>query len=504
MATITINRSSPVGTLSDRIFGTYVSKYFHQDYAVSSFQALCAAVGFEHIRANNDFDASDYAGVADCKAFLTAVAPPDVLLEIGAPVPATIPSGNSDPTVQADVHAGVYSPASWVAVYEDWVAAGINVTAVEVGNEPNFLGVTSSRLPSPGYIPPTQPNVAWAIDYYNTHLNLYSTAIRASAAGLGRSVDIVGCVASNLHAPDSYSHTKAFVDQTLETGIGTPVDNSLYCDVISAHTYGYSKTGGNGIQGKMCSFFYDSGDPTDSTKNMNLQATRYLRPLMDANGFSAAPISDNEVSLSDTTNPLTYVSASGDVAVTVAVCELVADGVDIENIAWTAFNRGGASTEQNFFSGAATVTAANHRYYCLRDLVGPFLKGYKQLVSTTVTGSGSTSGTTPDPATTRIHAAAGMNTAGDKLGVLVCNIDLTNSETVTISHGFTPAGQVTGVYLPQNASIGALPAVTPFTASTSFTQSVAPGEAYLFLIPTSSQTSGAAGFSVTTGGPVGL
>lgn len=494
MATITLDPGTVTHTLSNRIFATYVSTFFHQDMLLSGFQSLYLSCGFELCRANFDYKGCSYAGYADAKAFFQAVHPPEVMLQVPLCPALPLPSDNASPTVAGDIATtGIdYTTAAAGNLYADWCNAGINVSQIEVGNEPSFPGTNqrASELPAPGYFPPTVPNVPWAIDWHNSHHKDYAAALRVKASGLGRTVKIVGPVSAALR-PGGYLYVKGFIDGSaqLQGANSNPPPNAAYADVLSVHTYGTDEMSSN-FQGRLNSIF-QAGTPSSWATAQNFQNLTGIRTIMDANGMRA-PVSISEFSLADNQNPLTYISATGDAAAVIAVCNgnlPSGKNWNVESLVFTAFNRGVSTTEGDLFSGSPDSAGTNHRFYILRDLLGPFLKQYKLQLDPTISGSGNTPSVTVNSctatATSRIKAAAGLNSDRSRLAVLVANVDVATAESVTINYGIVPVGQVSGVYLPQNQGRSPLPGIAPFSAGTSFTKTLNPGEVYLFVIPIS-------------------
>ncbi|HKP19604.1 MAG TPA: hypothetical protein VJT84_14105 [Gaiellaceae bacterium] len=137
------------------------------------------------------------------------------------------------------------------------------------------------------------------------------------------------------------------------------------------------------------------------------------------------------------------------------------------------------------------------RYFAFQQLVGPFLHNYKLQIGQggiRVAGAGPTPSSARANSVTKIQAAAGLSADGRRLGVLIGNFDLYNTQSVTLNLAGKVSGLVKATRLPNNHSYSSN---QPFpvtylkasaaTASTGSNLNVnfGPGEAYLLEVPLS-------------------
>jgi hypothetical protein len=384
------------------------------------------------------------------------------------------------------------SPVDAMTVYTDWVNSGLKVLWIQPYNEPTnqylICGNVDSDLRRPWYCYTTgqDSRTAWgqADDWASVHHRYFYTQVQstysslaASHSGLVKPKVCLGVCSTG--QADELTVMRAAITGGMMNIQGytwpQPDNNINYFETADWHPY-TSGDGGTSQQSHLNSLVFNPSTEGNFNTSAIWSATK-IRATLDANGGSAKTTGWSEAAYWQNTaspqgGPLAHAIYAVICANNQAAWKL--DFITInslcQDVAGKNFLNGpGGVPDNGTPTSPSTPTGwtPNARYYSWRDLCAPYLNAYKKQLNPTVTGSGSTPATTDNNSVPRIQMSAGLNNAGDKLGILVCNMDLTTAENVVINLGLTAAGPITGKKLtnpqPAQTSIGApLPSITAF------------------------------------------
>ena len=193
-----------------------------------------------------------------------------------------------------------------------------------------------------------------------------------------------------------------------------------------------------------------------------------------------------------------------DVGIAILYCDMQATW-RMDHFGLHSLNRDDAEGEDSIICTRNNGSSwfGSSRYYCIRDIIAPFVQTHKRVVAQTWTVSPANSPAGGNNnAVPRLQAVAALNNAGTELAVMVVNVDLANAETFTCDVGVAPTGNVTGKFMPKAIGQGAqLSTLVPIAPSgTTFSKSIGAGEAYLFLVPVSAGGSDTTPPTLSNGG----
>lgn len=282
--------------------------------------------------------------------------------------------------------------------------------------------------------------------------------------------------------------------------------NVPYFDVLSWHSYNSYQTSD---QSEANGFFY----PTLDADRGGIKAFGdYCRSLLDSNSGTTKKQAITEGY--PVGGPTTSMGAWGEVLRAIVAGQNIGNW-KLRAILYFACN---ANDSDGMFQASSPYTPFP-RYFALRDMVAPFFRGYKRILTPSAgaitVSCGNTPGSDQGNPVPRIQVVAGLNADGTELAILAANVDLSTNETMTFNLGVTPTGQITGVRTDTSQPRSSCLAFSPITASgTSFSKVIEKGSAYLFHVPLSAgppptpapsvtgftPTSGSSGTSVTITG----
>lgn len=478
MATVTIDLSKVDHVLPEKFFGFNFSVgYYSSDFSQSQYQQLMKEIDPEVFRMH-DFKRSNgvlYSGFNNAMTFAKNVIPNAGIILDPDSGPDKLPSAASPCSVTNLAPNGSgRSPQDHANFVDKWLNAGINVLLIENVNEPwghcafggpYWYGTGGGANPD-GYKCET-----WA----SIHQRDFYKAINPVIDVHGAKTGIGGHVIATSEGY-GYGWTQAFINADAIMGscsspIKGPGANIPYFDDYVFHGY----PSGSSNQDRLNSLLTDPASPPNNGTSV-FSKLKKTRAQLDAAGGSNKGITIDEAGLRNID------SLSG-------ICDAIYAVIMSRYQARFGIRRfcyHSANTDSGTSGIYPLFTTSDHKTFnptvrscVLRDIVMPFIRNYKHQVVPVVTGSGSTAGTYSVP---RIQASAGLSADGKTLGVLVINVDLSNSESVTIPLGLTPAGQIKQTSMKQGASAGKMPS-TLLAASSTITHTLEPGSVYFYEIP---------------------
>lgn len=475
-----------------------------------------AGLGFGNFRAQNDFPQTAYRNalssmnpeilrlnpfhspgtVASPNANYTAMKNLCLFFgsRVGVWMGTTGAHPNGQPSTSSEVSPTNYegvgsgrSPSEMADWFENFHNAGINVLGMEFYNEPdNCASGTGGNGPGdgpwfgPGGNNPSQSDINKCETWVATVQRQYRAAVAAKGITMPK---IGGHVLSTAQAYGQEWAKKFANGHGLGTVSGAtwPYSDSNWDGYYDVHTFHpYQK--GSTNQGLVNSIFYDPQPRIDSGSLATKSFLHNMRSYFDANG-KTIKLSYNE-----------YGNGAGN-----AFSGLIEVAQAILGFGWqkqygidyfTSWS-GNASTDPNDFPICDPSTyTLNTRACANRDLVFYFSRNYKK-----ITGFGQAGGNTPSSgdaggnnnAVPRLPWVSGLNAAGNKLSVLVCNLDLSNSEafTFTWSNANASGAATYRQLLPSTTVTGTtpLPSGSQTLSGQSFTRTLEAGSSYLFEIP---------------------
>lgn len=242
-------------------------------------------------------------------------------------------------------------------------------------------------------------------------------------------------------------------------------NNTSYMNALSIHSYGYKDKGNlpsapDAGQSSINSYFYPTYTNPGNVSGY-WAAVDKIRQLLDDEGGKNVRISNSEwwaLGTKQLTPAAASRSALGDVVGVIVHC-INADKWKFDSISFHAANpvriKGDLSRWNGPEDGMICVDKDKlirpPRYYVNRDINGPFMNQYKNLVKTEVsTTKGSPGG--QNNAIKRIYACSGIkesNESDNKLGILVINTDAKMTEKVDLKWDKVASGKVKITRLPE-------------------------------------------------------
>jgi hypothetical protein len=520
--TITLDGNSVKHTIPDKYAGLGGSSFrAANDFPVSGYRTALQNIAPEVLRWSAWKPVGTVASPISDQAAMKALA-----VFLGSDVAHSMGPGsarpNASPSTKAtndttNVHADGEgsSPADVSAHYLDWINAGIDVRWVEPFNEPansaapytNGGGPWFGTTPSGGA---TQTDInkseSWS---YMAH-RLYRNKIRADAIAAGKPVPkFAGGVIADTQ-PYAQNWAKSFVSGAMIDGATWPWPdaNYPYFDLYAFHAYG----GGSTDQGLLNSINFDPATFAGANESVAHRSfLRNMRAYMDAAGQPSKQLCWNEGGIDR------FTAFAGLFDVINAI--LGFHSMSIFNIAYFAgwsYNVS-PTNSAGIWALMSSAYVVNTRGRFNRDFIFYYSRNYKRQLISGTTGVVTTDVTPSSGANLgsnnsvpRLNLCAGLNAAGDKIGMLIANGDLTNSGSLTVNlANLTVTGNVVGKKaLQSEAGTGAtlLPAITPFAVGgNSFGITIEAGAVYLLEIPITPVTGGGGGGGVShpVSGPIG-
>lgn len=480
MATVAVNTGTVNHTLPDKFWGFNFSVGFNVgDFNQAQYKTFIQEIAPEVWRMH-DFRRSNgalYSGFNTAKTFIQNVFPSAAIVLNPDSGPDALPSTtNACSTTNLATNGTGRSPSDHAALLGAWLDAGINVRLYEFDNEP-WGHCTSS---SPFWYGGTgaNPDGYKCESWVSIHQRNFYSALSSAISSRGASTKVAGHVFATSEGY-GYSWTQSFIDaDAIQGACSSPYvgsgHNLPYFDEYVFHAYAV----GADNQAKLNSLLTDqtASPPTNGTSLFS--KLKDTRTRLNNAGGSGKSMSFDEAGLNDTGT-----AAGLEDALYAIIAARYQATYNISSFCLHSANTGSTTSPQ--FPIFTTTDHVNYtrtvRSYQLRDITSPYIRTYKRTCVPTITGSGSTSGTYP---VQRIQAVAGLNAAGTKLGVLLCNVDLTNAESVTIDLGSTvPSGSAVVTFMLTSTGVGAMPTTTVAPSGNTFTRSIAAGSVQFFEIP---------------------
>lgn len=502
MATVTLTPGTVTHVLADKFYGLNFAPFFRQDMLNTQWRALTSALQMEILRAHQwNWDAN-YPGWDDIRVGVPLLSPsPVVQLQIN-PAPEVLPATKA-PNDLTNFHTGARGATAFADLYAEYIAAGIVVPWVEMGNEPsnlftttgtNGMGATAHYSAVSGYANGAgEQTVRRHAETWNiVHMRRWADAIRARAATLGKAVKISGFSWGNSQGLFDRNSMLKWLDGTpLPNGQSNPntVDSNMaWLDQLVDHPYAGLAGTGETTQAALNGIVYL---PFTEGKTNLSGFYEEMRSALDARGGSAKTVAWNEGS---SIGSDARISALADIA-TAIVGAAQQKRWNLDMCVYHSVNRIGTGDTGNpglyRVDGSGTFVPTT-RYYSQRDIISPFLRLYKrQIIASAATapiatGSGFTPATSNANSVGRILRAAGVNADGSKIGVLLVNLDLSTGESVTVNFGATATTDATLVRLPSTAgqtSQMVAGTISGTSGQTSTTVTLGPGEGLLVEVP---------------------
>lgn len=498
MASVVINPGTVTHTLGPYSCGWNQDTFVYTDLDNTFFRSLSAAGGPELIRCTSLNSPMTYIGYTKLREYFkymqTQLGNSFGVLLYTTAMPVPLPSSPASSILASIQTASGYGPADHANLYQDWVNYGINVTHWEFENEAENM--TFGLGSAPWYDPATWGAVGAqyrAHDWCNIRHREIVASYTSRITALGKTTKIVGCEVAGFNNNAGYQYLKGFLNGQIFSGSAAnpniPPSNIPYINTLAGHSYGGGLFGSD-VQGAINSYFYDAGGNeaaflAEGGKARIRTPLRLLRSYLDANGGSNVKLGISEG------GGLTpgSVNALTDIAQAISFCQ-VAGVYGLDYLLVWSMNR---SSPQELMilrtdDGVNPTSEAGYqpgrRYYAFRDFWGKYMKTYKRQLQVTVSGSVDTPASANNNPVPSIQGVAGLNSDGSKLGIMLVNLDLSNTRQADVFWSSAAQGLITGVSAPNPASHAPLPTIAPFgNGATSFTTLMPPGSSILYEIP---------------------
>lgn len=455
----------------------------------STYQAVMQTLGIEIMRMN--FNTS--VGQADqASAYSVFYNFRDLALALNASVimgpvsaaPNALPStlnANNTNNVHADGSLGA-SPNDHVGWFLHLKAHGVKVLGYEFCNEPDLQNVSS---PSKGTAP-WYSSAADCTTWAAVNVRKYGEPIKAAADANGYPRPLINGPAESDAAPYGWSRMKNYMSGACDNGQAWLWGDSNwnYWDVMTFHPYNR----GNTDQGRMNCIFYDPGNNPGSDASTGVYwFGRMFHDYIVAQGHPTKQMAYNESGVYGS-RPADAFSALYDIGQAIYSCGI---GAGMHNLAYFTPWSGNVSADTSDYPIMNTSFVLYTRACILRDLLFYFVKNYKQVIA-----YGQAGGNTPSSgefygnnnSIPRLPWVAARNAAGNKLAILVCNLDLTNQDSLLMQwQNKLSTGTITDKYAQQSTSITGSTSVPQQNVGgsglSSLTRTIGAGEMHLYEIP---------------------
>ena len=406
-----------------------------------------------------------------------------------APLPTTL-----SPCDASNINSGDFSPANHLAWLNDWINryGKSAILAVSAVNEPdNNLGDRSPSWYSPTALG-SQTAYSMSNDWWTVHNVDYYNALKV--AGVPYVSNNYAGVGANDY---NYNDITNFLKGTAQTCTDTRGPNTGKFDTFGAHIYGGPT---NDDQSRLNAIFYT---PYSQGKSNFVAGFTNYRNLLNQNGMSSNPMANTEIgNYTDASGSQDFSGSNSDSALADLSDAIAAvnnrKAWNLQFIIYWSPNQddhtcGGGNRDSMIYACNGTFYGGV-RYQNFKSILGRYIDTYKQQVSESVSGSPLTPTGGANNAIQAIQTVAGLNSDGSKLGVVVENLDLTNSQAVTINLGKTASGNITGYKMPHSQPNDGtpLPAIAAFGSGASTVTfgangapTLGPGDAVLLEIPIS-------------------
>ena len=480
MATVAVNTGTINHTLPDKFWGFNFSVGFNSgDLSKAQYISLMQEINPEVFRWH-DFKRSNgalFSGFNAGKTFIQNVFPSAKVILNPDSGPDNLPSTTSACSATNLAANGTgRSPSDHANLLGQWLDAGINVSLYEFDNEP-WGHCTSTGVAWYGGTG-ANPDGYKCETWVSVHQRNFFSSLSAAITSRGAATKVGGHVVSTSEGY-SYSWTQNFIDaDAIQGSCGSPYvgpgHNIPYFDTYVFHAYPANPD--NTTQGRLNSLLTDQTSPPANGTSL-YSKLKNTRSKLDAAGGTAKTICYDEAGFQSVTAQAglfdaLYAVISSRYQATFKIDQYCLHSANTDTASSGIYPIFTTPDHVNF---TRTVRSCQ-----LRDISSPFIRNYKSQCVPTITGSGNTPGTYPVP---RIQASAGLNAGATKLAVLITNVDLTNSESVTIDLGSTvPSGSAAVTYMLQSTGIGAMPTTTVAPVGNTFTRTIEAGAVYLFEI----------------------
>lgn len=403
----------------------------------------------------------------------------------GWPTPGGSQS-SSAPYDPNNVDTGQYSPANvaaWAAEFERrWPGS---VHSFEAYNEPATQGSGFWYGPNSGAWATNPDNNA--ADWATAQNHYYYDAVKKAAPN----VTYYGGVFATVDNSYAANEVSRFFDGVSSWPSWPTTGNMKKMDAFSFHAYqGPTEVSGgptSDYQKSINSMFY----PTYlSGKGGYTAGAQKFRDLLDQRGGQNIKLAETEYGSYGHDGKLQK-GAVMDLGLTIASVRNQGKW-NLDQVSYFSFDRDQIDSSGNTVAGGGgdgvllNPVGTNKfiqsvRYETLRDMIQPYLHNYKRQINVSVANNTSTPASSAGNSIPSLQVAAGLNSNGSKLGVLVLNADLSNAHTFGLNLGTNLiTGPITGRYLPASQQWD-----TPLPTINSIPTSVPAGEAYFIEIPIS-------------------
>lgn len=283
-------------------------------------------------------------------------------------------------------------------------------------------------------------------------------------------------------------------------------NNTAYMNALSIHSYGFRDKGvipsaPDAGQSAINSYFYSTYQNPGKVSGY-WAATDKIRKLLDDAGGKKVKIANSEwwaLGTKKLTPGAASRSALGDIIGVMVHC-INAKKWNFDSISFHAANPVAIEKDLSRWrgpeDGMVCVVGGEllrpPRYYANRDINGPFMNNYKELVKTNVFTSMSSPGIQKNAAK-KVYACAGIKTlknGSKKLGILVINIDTRVADNVSLSWDKPASGKVKIIRLPGKLKMDTPLPVEKISLARGKTKNLSlvlgPAEAVLIEIPLAS------------------
>jgi hypothetical protein len=285
-------------------------------------------------------------------------------------------------------------------------------------------------------------------------------------------------------------------------------NNTAYMNALSIHSYGFKDKGRipsapDAGQSAINSYFYSTyKDPGNISGYW--AGTDKIRKLLDDSGGKKVKIANSEwwaLGTEKLTPGAASRSALGDIIGVMVHC-INAAKWNFDSISFHAAHPVRVERDLSRWKGPEDAMVGvidvdeklfcPPRYYANRDINGPFMNNYKELVKTNVITSMSSPGIQKNAAK-KVYACAGIKTlknGSKKLGILVINIDTRVADNVSLSWDKPASGKVKIIRLPGKLKMDTPLPVEKISLARGKTKNLSlvlgPAEAVLIEIPLAS------------------
>lgn len=506
MPTVTVNWNSITHTVPDRFAFNDVPNFNYFDYATQAWRDMAYGMGAEGYRLIGHVYDQGTPGSPSAqfshrlnavKYLIDRAADEGRTVAIGygcVSGPATLPS-HADPRSAGDLQtSGTRSPSNGVA----WLnhlknVLGITVEWMEFNNEPGTQ-VNSNppwwSSPVTGYTDLAQAGNDWAA----VHMRQFFDPIIANPALHGTTRLNAGGGAGNYDGTYArHMHGVGLISSTLLTD-----SNINHFDGFSEHA-GYGSYRSTSTQDMRQSTLNNNTLDTAALPGAghspyNAWRAGYLRIRNRLNfyGGSSKTIDDTEWQpdggwvmpwaknwMGGLKQTVEYIQAFN-------LCEQLK--LKSRTIMDLSRDPGGTSSYVgSLINGTGVGTGYQYtvRANNLRQQVHPYSRRYKRQVSAVISGNTATPGGALSNPSQSVWCAAGIDEDGNG-GMLMCNINLTSTQAITVNMSPSAIADSIVVRMPQSAAIGVALATSTLSGTSSLSLTLAAGEVVFIEVPVGS------------------